>query len=184
MSVDPVIAITLRCLLALLFAAAAWHKLADLTAFRIVLYDYRVLPPALVTPATALVVVTELGLAAALPWAAFAPAAAWLAVGLLAVYAIAIAINLSRGRRTLECGCAPSVYRQPLSEWLLVRNAVLIGAAALTMLPVSPRAWAGLDWLTVAGAVLTGATTWAAAQRLLALATPAFARPAMRGVVR
>jgi len=184
MSIDPVIAATSRYLLALLFAGAAWHKLADLTAFRIVLHDYRVLPAAFVMPATALVVVTELSLAAALPWAASAPAAAWIAMALLAVYAIAIAINLARGRRTLECGCAPSAYRQPLSEWLLVRNVALIGVGALTLLPVAPRAWAGLDWLTVTGAVLTGATTWATAQRLLALATWASALPAMRGFVR
>jgi hypothetical protein len=184
MSIDPVIAVTLRCLLTLMFAGAAWHKLADLTAFRIVLHDYRVVPPALVTPATALVVVTELGVAATLPWTASAPAAAWLAMTLLAVYAIAIAINLARGRRTLDCGCAPSAYRQPLSEWLLLRNAALIGAAALTLLPVSPRAWAGLDWLTVTGAVVTGATTWAAAQRLLALASSGFVPRLTRGVAR
>lgn len=184
MSLDPVIAITCRYLLALLFAGAAWHKLADLTAFRIVLYDYRVLPSSLVTPATALVVATEVGLAVALPWAASAPAAAWIAMALLAVYAIAIAINLARGRRTLECGCAPSAYRQPLSEWLLVRNVALIGVAASTLLPVSPRAWAGLDSLTVTGAVLTGATTWAAAQRVLALAPSASALRAMRGFAR
>jgi hypothetical protein len=183
-SVDPVIAATLRCLLALLFAGAAWHKLADLTAFRIVLHDYRVLPPALVTPATALVVVTEVALALALPWAGAAPTAPWIAIALLAVYAIAIAINLARGRRTLECGCAPSAYRQPLSEWLLLRNAALIGAAAFTLLPTSSRAWAELDWLTVAGAVTTGAMTWTAAQRLLALATSAPTVPRMRGFVR
>jgi hypothetical protein len=183
-SVDPVIAVTLRCLLTLLFAAAAWHKLADLTAFRIVLYDYRVLPPAWVTPATALVIVVELALAAALPWAASAPVAAPIAMALLAAYAIAIGINLARGRRTLECGCAPSAYRQPLSEWLLLRNAVLMGVAWLTWLPVSPRAWAGVDWLTVTGAVVSGAMTWAAAQRLLALATPPSAPPAMRGFVQ
>lgn len=184
MSVDPVIAATLRCLLALLFAGAVWHKLADLTAFRIVLYDYRVLPPALVTPVTALVVATEVALAAALPWAGAAPTAPWIAMALLAVYAVAIAVNLARGRRTLECGCAPSAYRQPLSEWLLLRNAALIGAAALTLLPASPRAWVGLDWLTVAGAVATGAMTWAAAQRLLALATSGPTVPRMRGFVR
>jgi hypothetical protein len=60
----------------------------------------------------------------------------------------------------------------------------LIGAAALTLLPVSPRAWAGLDWLTVTGAVVTGATTWAAAQRLLALASSGFVPRLTRGVAR
>ena len=172
MSVDPVIAVTLRGLLALLFASAAWHKLSDLTAFRIVLHDYHVLPPALVTPATVIVIVTEVGLAATFPWSVSAGAAAWVAMGLLAAYAVAIAVNLARGRRNLECGCAPSAYRQPLSEWLLLRNGTLIGACAITLLPVAARPWAGPDWLTAVGAMATGAMTWAAAARLLALATP------------
>jgi hypothetical protein len=170
-SVDPAIAIPLRCLLALLFASAAWHKLSDLAAFRIVLHDYQVLPLALVTPATAIVIATELGLAATLPWAPSAPTAAWVAIALLGVYATAIGINLARGRRTLDCGCAPSAYRQPLSEWLLVRNAALILVASITLLPVTPRPWTGVDWLTLAGAVATGTMIWTAAQRLLALAT-------------
>ena len=171
MSVDPVIATALRCLLALLFAGAAWHKLVDLGAFRIVLYDYRVVPPTLVTPATTVVVVTELALAAALPWPPSAHLAACVAMGLLAIYLVAIAVNLARGRRTLECGCAPSAYRQPLSEWLVLRNAALISVCAITLLPVSVRPWVGPDWLTVAGAVASGAMAWAAAQRLLALST-------------
>lgn len=175
MSVDPVILVTLRALLALLFASAAWHKLSDLAAFRIVLHDYQVLPRALITPATALVVAVEIALAAAFPWTRAAGVAAWTAMGLLAVYACAITINLARGRRTLDCGCASSAYRQPLSEWLVVRNAALIGAAAISLQPVAERPWTAVDSLTVVGAVASGTMTWAAAQRLLALATAAAA---------
>lgn len=186
MSVDPVIVVTLRVLLALLFASAAWHKLSDLPAFRIVLYDYHVLPRAFITPATRLVVAVEIALAAAFPWAAAAHVAAWTAMGLLAAYAWAITINLVRGRRTLECGCAPSAYRQPLSEWLVLRNAALIGAAAFSVQAVSERPWTGVDTLTVIGAVATGAMTWVAAQRLLALAAAAPARGVFgtRGLVQ
>jgi len=180
-TVDPVIATTLRVLLALLFASAAWHKLSDLTAFRIVLHDYDVLPPALVTPATAAVLATEIAVAVAFPWPESAPMAAWIAMMLLAAYGVAIAVNLVRGRRTLECGCAPSAYRQPLSEWLLLRNAILVGACALTLLPDAARPWAGVDWLTLTGAISAGAMTWASAGRLLALANP---EPARRGPAR
>jgi uncharacterized membrane protein YphA (DoxX/SURF4 family) len=180
-SIDPVITVVLRWLLACLFASAAWHKLSDLTAFRIVLHDYHVLPPALVTPATGLVVMTEIALAAGFAWPASAPVAAWVATMLLASYGIAIAVNLARGRRTLECGCAPSAYRQPLSEWLLLRNAGLIGICAITLLPTAARPWAAVDWLTAAGAVATGAMAWAAAARLLALAS---ANAVSRGMAR
>lgn len=169
MTIDPVIAAALRVLLALLFAAAVAHKLADFTAFRIVLHDYHLLPLALVTPATLLVIATEIALAATLPWPATGSTAPLAAVALLAVYSLGIAINLLRGRRTLECGCAPSTYRQPLSEWLLLRNAVLIAAALALTLPPAPRAFAWLDIVTFAGMVAAGSAAWAALQRLLAL---------------
>jgi hypothetical protein len=168
-TIDPVIAAALRVLLALLFAAAAAHKLADFTAFRIVLHDYHVLPLALVTPATVLVIASEIAIAAALPWQTSGAVAAWSAVGLLVVYSLGIAINLLRGRRTLECGCAPSTYRQPLSEWLLFRNAVLIVAALVLTLPRVSRALAWLDAVTFVGMVAAGSAAWVALQRLLAL---------------
>jgi uncharacterized membrane protein YphA (DoxX/SURF4 family) len=180
-SVDPVIVTIARLLLASLFASAAWHKLADLTAFRIVLHDYRVLPPVLVTPATAVVVTTEIALCAGFAHPASAPLAAWVAVVLLASYGVAIAVNLVRGRRTLECGCAPSAYRQPLSEWLLLRNAALIGVCCLSLARSDARPFVAVDWWTVAGAVVAGAMVWSAATRLLAVAS--FER-AIRGVPR
>lgn len=169
MTIDPVIAAALRILLALLFAAAVAHKLADFAAFRIVLHDYHMLPFAIVTPVTGLVIATEVGLAAALPWRATGSTAAWAAIALLAIYSFGIAINLLRGRRTLECGCAPSAYRQPLSEWLLLRNAVLIAAAFALTLPHAPRSLAWLDAVTFAGMVAAGSAAWLATQQLLAL---------------
>ena len=168
MSVDPIFALALRWLLALLFAAAAVHKLSDLTAFRIVLHDYEVLPDALVTPATALVIATELLLAATLPWIALTSLASLVTLSLLATYSLAIAINLLRGRRYLECGYAPSAYRQPLSEWLLVRNFGLMLAAMALRLPIEERSLEWLDGFTLAGLVVAGVAAWVAAQQLLA----------------
>jgi hypothetical protein len=152
-----------------MFAAAVVHKLADLPAFRIVLHDYQVLPLALVTPATAIVIAAEAALAATLPWPATSAAAARVAVALLALYTAGIAINLLRGRRTLECGCAPSTYRQPLSAGLIVRNVLLMAAAAALLLPASVRALAWLDGVTFLGVVVAAASAWTATQRLLAL---------------
>ena len=169
MSIDPVFTAALGVLLALLFALAVAHKLADLGAFRIVLHDYRVLPDAMVTPATAVVVITEVALALALPWPRLGAIPAYAAVGLLAVYSAGIAVNLLRGRRTLECGCAPSTYRQPLSEWLLLRNLALMAAAALLTFSPAERPLTWLDAVTVTGLVVAGAATWVAMQRLLAV---------------
>ena len=50
---------------------------------------------------------------------------------LLAIYTGAIASNLARGRREIDCGCFASSARVPLSPWLIARNLILIAAAAL-----------------------------------------------------
>ena len=169
MTIDPVIAGALRVLLSLLFAAAVAHKLADLAAFRIVLHDYHVLPRSLVTPATGLVVATEAWLALAFLVPSWSAAAPRVAIALLAIYSTGISLNLLRGRHTLECGCAPSAYRQPLSAWLVARNVVLMGGAAATMLPSSARELAWLDAVTFVGTTAVLAAAWISVQRLLAL---------------
>lgn len=167
MSIDPVIAGTLRSLLALLFVAAACHKLTDWTAFRIVVHDYEVLPSAIASPVAAAIVGVELAVAVTFPWQATVPYAAAAAVLLLSIYSGAIAVNLLRGRRILDCGCAPSTYRQPLGAMLLVRNAVLVLAAAAAMLPVADRGLGWLDGLTGVAAATATVLLWSSAQVLL-----------------
>ncbi|HEX2483833.1 MAG TPA: MauE/DoxX family redox-associated membrane protein, partial [Myxococcota bacterium] len=125
---DPAFALALRAALALLFGAAALHKLRDPAAFRTSLEAYGVLPAATAGAGAALVVAAEVAAAAHLVGAAPAqggPAAAagpLLAAALLAVYGAAIAWNLARGRRELDCGCLGPAGRQPLSGWLVARN--------------------------------------------------------------
>src|SRR5262245_36242637 len=101
---DPVIDATVRADLALLFVVAAAHKLRDPARFRATVADYRLLPDPLVPLGAACLIVAEPVVVAALAssrWWGLAGAAA-----LLALYAAAIAINLARGRRHLDCGCA------------------------------------------------------------------------------
>lgn len=181
MSVDPVLAAIVSSSLALLFAAAARHKLTDWTAFRIVVHDYEIVPRSAVTAFAAAVVAAELALAVGFLSPAAAP---WPAVGaamLLTTYSAAIAINLARGRRTLECGCAPSAYRQPLSGKLLARNAALLSACAVACLPVSPRVWSWMDTLTTAGAVVVVAASWMAARALTGIPRVAPGAAGVRG---
>jgi hypothetical protein len=80
----------------------------------------------------------------------------------------AIALNLWRGRRTIDCGCGALGARQPISEWLLVRNAVVAVAALLVLSPPAARPWLWIDWLTVAGGVAALACAWTAAHGLAA----------------
>ena len=143
---DPALELVLRGALALLLGTGAVQKARDLASFRAAIEGYELLPARAATIAACAFTGLEaaLGLALVVPLGLGLRGLALGAVALLfTLYGTAIAINLARGRRTLECGCAPSAYRQPLSEWLLVRNLALIGVAALTLLPVSSRAWRG-----------------------------------------
>jgi len=166
---DPVLDLVLRGALAALFASAALHKLRDAGAFRDVVRAYRLLPDAAVSAAP-VIAAAELAVAAALVLPAMRTSGALGAVALLAVYSIAIGVNLGRGRRTIDCGCGALGARQPISEWLLARNALLALAALMTLRTPVPRAIVWIDWLTVAGGVAVAACVWTAAHLLFAAA--------------
>ena len=165
--VDPVVLATLRAALALLFAAAALHKLRDPAGFGAVLAEYRVLPGALVHIGVwgvpKLEAAVSLGLLAPGP---LGPAAAAV---LLTSYGAAIALNLLRGRRELDCGCLGPGQRQPISGALVARNALLAGGALACLLPAAPRALVWLDFATIAAATASLALFWLGAHRALAL---------------
>jgi hypothetical protein len=170
---DPVVGLALRALVTLLLGGAALAKLRDLRAFAAAVAGYRLLPTALAAPAATAFVAAELALAAAL-WSPLRAAAALGAAALLALYAAAIAVNLARGRRDIDCGCGGPLGRQTLSEGLVLRNLVWTGAALACALPEAPRALAWLDLVTLGAAVAAGAALHAAASALLA--RPAAAR--------
>jgi hypothetical protein len=169
--VDPAIDLTVRAALALLFLVAAAHKLRDRAAFRATFAEYRILPEAIGT----LVPLAELAVAVLL----LVPAASALgeigAAALLLLYGAAVGVNLARGRRHIDCGCAGPYARRPIGGGIVVRNALLAAAALAALLPVSPRPLAWIDALTVGGAVLALAALYLATDRLMAHA-PALAR--------
>ncbi len=167
---DPLLVLVVRSALALLFASAAWHKLRARDEFASILGAYRLLPGALVASATVMIAATELGVAVALLMPGSRVAGALGAAGLLALYSLAIGANLVRGRRMIDCGCGALGARQPISEWLLVRNALLAAAAALTAQPVVVRPLVWVDWVTLAGGVAIAGCAWTAAHGLVAAA--------------
>lgn len=118
-------------LLVVVFLRAALHKAADVARFAGYLDDYRLLSERFVEPAAKALVALELGTVGLLVWPATARVGAGLAFALLALYGAAIAINLGRGRRRIDCGCGGPA--QPLSPALLWRNAVLAGLALLPL---------------------------------------------------
>lgn len=167
MSIDPAVQLTIRWALSLLFLWAAGHKLRDFPGFAQTLRDYRLLPASLAPAAAACVIGLELAIAGALPLGPASPPALGAAL-LLATYGGAIAINLFRGRRHIDCGCAGPARRQPLSPALVVRNAVLCGGALCASLPPSPRALTWIDAVTAVAAVAFLGVGYAIVDGLLA----------------
>lgn len=167
---DPAASWILRLGLAALFGTAAVHKLRDLGAFTDTLRDHRILPDGVVDPAAPLLPVLELAVAVALLIPASASAGGLGALSLLVVYSVVIATNLARGRRHIDCGCMGPAHRQPLSGWLLARNAVLAAAAAGAAVPCAQRPLGWIDALSIAGGLCVVALLHHAIGGLAALA--------------
>ena len=148
---DPALHGALRLSLALLLLAASQHKVRDFAGFRAALGEYRLLPARWASGGAALLLLAELGTGIALLLPGVARAAALAAALLLLLYSAAIGINLARGRREIDCGCAGAGARRPLSEALIARNGLLIAVAATCALPPAGRTLVWLDALTVTG---------------------------------
>lgn len=179
---DPAIEVVLRGGLALLFGVTAFEKFRDFGVFHAAVVGYALLPERVV----GVIAVALAGCEASLGVALVTPAAwrlrepALLAsAALLALYGVAIAVNLARGRRDIDCGCAGPAARQPLSGWLLVRNTLLVAMALVCLGRTGARPLVWIDALTVSGGIAMLGATWLAAHRLLAFA-PAIARLRVR----
>lgn len=164
--IDPAIELSLRIGLALLFAAAAWHKLSDRTRFAASLSAYELLPRRLLSPSAWLLPALECALSIGLLHAPTRAPAALASIALLAIYTGAIAVNLARGRRDIDCGCFATSAQVRLSPWLVARNLILIAASSLLVVPIGARAMIWVDLLTVAATVIALSLLWTATQRL------------------
>lgn len=167
-ALDPALGWAACAALALVFAQAAWHKLRDLRAFSAALAAYDLMPAALAPLAATQLVVAEIALLGTLLLPPVRAIASLVALALLALYSAAIAANLARGRREIDCGCTGPALRQPLSGWLLARNAVLASLAVCGALPVSARALGAADALPVVGGALAFFALYGAANQLAA----------------
>jgi hypothetical protein len=179
---DPAIEAVLRGALSLLLVATAFEKARDFGAFRAAVSGHQLLPDRFTGAVAVMLASSEalLGLSLATPAAWGLRDTALLAsAALFALYGAAITVNLVRGRRDIDCGCAGPAARQPLSEWLLIRNAVLIAMALGCVGGAAARPLVWVDAITVVGGVTMLAATWLAVHRLQATA-PATARMRVR----
>jgi len=164
-TVDPAVAYLIIVSAALLFLSAAIHKLRDLWRFREVFAAYRLLPAgrhlAPIVPAL------ELAVAVGLLFENLRTLAVWIGIALLLAYAVAIAINLARGRRDLDCGCAGPNDRRPISAWMVWRNVGMAILLATALLPWSDRALVLTDGVTVGFGTACCALVYLCLDRLL-----------------
>jgi hypothetical protein len=167
-ALDPAVGLALRLGLAALLLAACAHKLRDPAGFRRAVAGYRLLPARGVGAAAAGLALAELALGGGLLLPAAAARAALGTAALLALYAAAIGVNLARGRRGIDCGCAGPGARRPLGGGLVARNGVLALAALAAALPPTPRALVWLDGVSVAAGVALAALLYLAVDAALA----------------
>ena len=142
------LALTSRVAVGILLIVASIEKLRLQGAFRDALAGYRIVPTPALGVAAIGIPLLEFALGAGL--LAGVSAAIIAAIALLLGYAMAMGVNLVRGRSHIDCGCS-LVRGRPLSARLIVRNVVLAAMAALALTPAEP-----LSALVLANAVLAG----------------------------
>lgn len=136
----------------LVFLLAGFDKWRHRRLLPGVIANYRLLPAQLVAPAAAVLPVVEIMVGAGLLFGAAWAAAA--GIGLLLVFAAAMAINIRRGRSFIDCGCGRAGLRQPLGWGLVARNLGFVLALVPRLVPAPGLAAA--DELIAAVAGLTG----------------------------
>jgi hypothetical protein len=145
--------------------AAAWHELSQPDVFAGALADYRVLPERAVAPVARTLPIVEVALGAGILVPLTRTFALWGLAGLMLVYALAMGINLARGRNNIDCGCGGATH--PLSWALVARNAVLAAAALLANRPAVERVMSWFDALTLILGVLALYALYLMADELL-----------------
>jgi len=155
MALDPAIRDLCAFALALIFGASGAMKMRNLEMFESSLANYRLAPTRMEKPLAYVFPILECAGAMGLLISSTRTGAASMLLALLATFTGAIAINLIRGRRNIDCGCFGPLLRQELSGWLLLRNFFLMFVAAAVTLPKGSRALESLDLATI----ILGATT-------------------------
>ena len=157
----PLITLFLSLAGATVFIVSGAGKLLDQTQTEHTLREFG-LPAVLARPAALLLPLTELALAIALLIPGLARWGAWGILLLLLLFTAVLAVSLARGIRP-ACHCFGQLSKAPISWRTLLRNAVLIGMAAL-LIWLGPEAGpeaalfilarlSPLGWLAVGGFV-------------------------------
>ena len=158
----PEAGIAIRVMTSLVFASAAVGKMTHWLAFEGVVANYRLLPESAVRPIARVLPPLELALGLGLlVGRPRTPVFESVAGVLLVLFAAAMAVNLLRGRRYIECGCFQSAMRQTLRWALVIRNCVL-ALLCVALLPLRMHA----DLWSVGNGLLGGGALFVVLQCL------------------
>jgi hypothetical protein len=166
---DPLLHFVVAMSLCLLFASAAVYKIRQSARFEAQLAAYEIVPKKLTIAIARLLAWTETAIALAMllpqtrTWAGIAAAA------MLLTYGLAMAINMLRGRVSIDCGCGDIPVL--LSPWLIVRNASLAAGALVLLLPTTDRAFSWTDFVLAALCLPALAFAYRAVEQLMANAS-------------
>jgi len=167
-SIDPVLGWVAALGVAAIFVGSSAIKLANLTAFRAALSDYRIVPESIELPVAVAIPLGEMIGATGILLNAERALAGSLLIVLLAVFSIAIGVNIARGRRDIDCGCFGPALKQTLSASMLVRNGGLVALCAIAIAPRSDRALGFLDVTTIAAGAVALVTLYVSINFLMA----------------
>jgi hypothetical protein len=139
------IAVAIHIAVGAMLLSAGAMKVLHWQEFKGVVAAYRLVPVRWSASVAAAIVPVELLLGMALVLGFQAPATSGASAVLLMLFAAAMAINILRGRASIDCGCFQTALRHPL-DWRLVARNTLI-AAALVMTGMMPNEVDMLLWV-------------------------------------
>ena len=165
---------SLALFVSMVFAAAGLTKVAAWQALPAVVQNFRILPGWLVLPASILLPPLEILIATGILLARTRMWAAALAAILFAVFGAALAINLYRGQRQIDCGCFRSDLRQPISAAVVLRNLMLVLCALVVLTGSGAATLSPFAWALASGGAITLFLCYASLGLLFQAAPPSY----------
>ncbi|MEJ8548725.1 MauE/DoxX family redox-associated membrane protein [Brevibacillus borstelensis] len=133
----------LRVFLGTLFISTSVAKFRKPQEHMLTVKEYRILSSFLLYPFARAEMIVEFLTGILLFLGMFQKTVALLAVFLLAIYSLAIVVNLLRGRKEISCGCGGAAGDHPISWFLVLRNFLLIGMGICLYL--NPTPWGSIE---------------------------------------
>lgn len=165
---DPLLSLVVKVGIAVLFAAAAWHKASNLPQTGAVIAAYRIIPRGMSQLAAPALVAVELAVAAV---SLFSSLGLHAAAIMLITYAVAISLNIVRKNDRIDCGCLGFGVVAPRLKWAMVARNFALGCLAefFAVATTSGRDLVWIDFLSLAFAIAVLALLYAAHEAVIAL---------------